>query len=117
MPDDLEYVDGIEVLSKLCDERGLEHWDSEAMACETHIFVDKAGNPHECWEAPDGMVNVVISMTPEQAVELGRGTCHLLSAPQYGDDCKECSACGAVFDEYMFKSGRCPSCGAEVVEE
>lgn len=73
MPDDYECVDGIEVLSKLCDERGLKHWESEAVACETHIFVDKAGNPHECWEAPDGMVNVVISMSPEQAVEATLG--------------------------------------------
>lgn len=66
-----EYTSGVETLSRLCDEHGLNHWDSEAMACDTHIFVDKAGNPHECWEAPSGMVNVVISMTPEQAVQLG----------------------------------------------
>jgi len=48
---------------------------------------------------------------------LGRGTCYLISALQYGDDCKECSSCGAVADEYMFESGRCPSCGAKVVDE
>ena len=64
MEEETEYVNGIEVLAGLCDEHGLQHWDSEAMACETHIFVDKAGNPHECWEAPSGMVNVVIAMTP-----------------------------------------------------
>lgn len=58
-------------------------------------------------------------ITPEQdiATTLGRGTCRLISAPQYGEGCQECSACGAVFDEYMFKSGRCPSCGAKVVDE
>ena len=66
-----EYVNGIEVLAGLCDKNGLQHWYSEAMACDTHVFIDKAGNPHECWEAPSGMVNVVISMTPEQAVQLG----------------------------------------------
>lgn len=77
MPEDYEYANGIEVLSKLCDEHGLEHWDSEAMACETHVFIDKNGNPHECWESSCGMVNVVFSMTPEQAIAatLGTGTC------------------------------------------
>lgn len=71
MDEGLEYVNGIEVLAGLCEKNGLQHWDSEAMACETHIFVDKAGNMHECWESTSGMVNVVISMTPEQAVTLG----------------------------------------------
>ena len=124
MPDDYEYVDGIEVLSKLCDERGLEHWDSEAMACDTHIFFDKAGNPHECWEASSGMVNVVIAMTPEQAVELGRGECHDKNGfdPELGF---ECTVCGAMVDTYMVtpmemghvrQFAYCPFCGRRVVE-
>ena len=46
---------------------------------------------------------------------LGRGTCYLISAPQYGEGCQECSACGAVADEYMFDEGHCPNCGAKVV--
>ena len=69
MPEDFEYVDGLEDLKRLCDEQGLDHMDSEAAACETVIFVDREGNPHECWEAgSDGRINVTIVMTPEQAV-------------------------------------------------
>ena len=51
------------------------------------------------------------------AATLGRGTCHLTSAPQYGEGCQECSACGAVMDGYLFDGGRCPNCRAKVVKE
>ena len=53
----------------------------------------------------------------EEAATLGRGTCHLISAPQYGDGCQECSSCGAVMDGYLFDGGNCPNCGAKVVKE
>lgn len=46
---------------------------------------------------------------------LGRGTCYLISAPQYGEGCQECSACGEVLDGYLFDGGHCPNCGAKVV--
>ena len=53
----------------------------------------------------------------EEAATLGRGTCHLTSAPQYGEGCQECSSCGAVLDGYLFDGGRCPNCRAKVVKE
>ena len=109
-----ECASGVETLSKLCDEHGLQHWDSEAMACETHVFIDKAGNPHECWDSPHGMVNVVISMTPEQAVMLGTETCHLKPWEMERDtgfyDSMECD-CGYVADVADWASWHfCPNC-------
>lgn len=109
-----EYTSGVETLSRLCDEHGLKHWDSEAMACDTHIFVDKAGNPHECWESTSGMVNVVVSMTPEQAVQLGE-TCHNDSA--YPDCFFRCSECGQSHIRnaaYVDMPRFCPNCGKKV---
>lgn len=53
----------------------------------------------------------------EEAATLGRGTCRLISAPQYGEGCQECSACGEVLDGYLFDGGRCPNCRAKVVDE
>lgn len=109
-----EYTSGVETLSRLCDEHGLQHFDRESPACETHVFIDKAGNPHECWDSPHGMVNVVISMTPEQAVQLGE-TCQLTDNGPWGYP-YVCSECGVAFDpdalggEYNF----CPNCGKAV---
>lgn len=133
MPEDYEYVNGIEVLSKLCDEHGLEHWDSEAMACETHVFIDKNGNPHECWESSSGMVNVVFSMTPEQAVAatLGAGTCQDLGGTGANDEqvfnCSECGCVLSLYDRdgantlcthFIYDYPRyCPCCGREVMDE
>ena len=68
--EDYEGDDVLAELARLCDELGLDHMDSEAMACETHIFVDTNGNPHECWEAGPGHINVTVAMTPEQAVRI-----------------------------------------------
>ena len=69
--DNYDNGEALAKLVRLCDELGLDHFDSEAMARETHIIVDTKGNPHECWEtgAP-GYVNVVVAMTPEQAVRI-----------------------------------------------
>lgn len=53
----------------------------------------------------------------EEAATLGRGTCYLISAPQYGEGCQECSACGEVMDGYLFDGGHCPRCGAKVVDK
>ena len=116
MEEETEYVNGIEVLAGLCDEHGLQHWDSEAMACETHIFVDKAGNPHECWEAPSGMVNVVISMTPEQAIMLGAETCHNTESPRFTWSFT-CSECGTHSITQGNSFNFCPNCGRKVVDE
>ena len=68
--EDYESDDVLTELARLCDELGLDHMDSEAMACKTHIFVDASGNPHECWEAGPGHINVAVAMTPEQAVRI-----------------------------------------------
>lgn len=68
--EDYEGDDVLAELARLCDELGLDHMDSEAMACETHIFVDASGNPHECWEAGPGLINVTVAMTPGQAVRI-----------------------------------------------
>lgn len=120
MEEETEYVNGVEVLAGLCDEHGLNHWDSEAMACDTHIFVDKAGNPHECWEAPSGMVNVVISMTPEQAVQLGE-TCQLEPwevEPETGTYYDMRCGCGYAADVADWAEWRfCPNCGKRMVDE
>lgn len=111
-----EYTSGVETLSRLCDEQGLEHFDRESPACETHVFIDKAGNPHECWDSPHGMVNVVISMTPEQAVQLGE-TCHNVDIGTEGYF--KCSECGASCSVDWEQSGwgvpcHCPNCGRKV---
>ena len=53
----------------------------------------------------------------EEAAMLGRGECRLVSAPQYGEGCQECSSCGEVLDGYLFDGGHCPNCGAKVVSE
>ena len=112
-----EYTSGIETLSRLCNEQGLEHWDNEDIELDSHMFIDKAGNVHECWDAPAGMVNVVISMTPEQAVQLGE-TCQLKPWEMERDtgfyDCMEC-ACGYVADVADWTEWHyCPSCGKAV---
>lgn len=68
--EEFETESGLDELARLCDELGLDHMDAEACACETHIFIDAEGNPHECWEAGFGHVNVAVAMTPEQAVHI-----------------------------------------------
>ena len=114
---------GTATLRRLLDERGVD-WTSGDTKVSRNICTDfrpDVGVTISVWESGDGKLGIDAHtdyrFTPEQAIAatLGRGECHLLSALQYGDDCKECSACGAVFDEYMFKSGRCPSCRAKVV--
>ena len=68
--EEFETESSLDELAQLCDELGLDHMDSEACVCETHIFIDADGNPHECWEASPGHINVVVAMTPEQAVHI-----------------------------------------------
>ena len=110
-----EYASGVETLSKLCDEQGLQHYDRESPACETHVFVDKAGNPHECWDSPHGMVNVVISMTPEQAVMLGTETCRNISVcPDRFFCCSECGQSHIRNAAYVDMPHFCPNCGKRV---
>lgn len=109
-------------LRRMLDERRVEYEARTSPMGGVWTYWD-AFNGHRVYAMDNENGTVKIfgewDVTPEQAiaVTLGRRTCRLISAPQYGDDCKECSACGAVFDEYMFKSGRCPSCGAKVVDE
>ena len=108
-------------LRAMLDERGVEWWPMHDVENgyhqdrDTEFVIDgKKYTAHE-W---GGTLNVY-GLTPEQAIEatLGRGTCHLISAPQYGEGCQECSSCGEVLDGYLFDGVRCPNCGAKVVKE
>ena len=107
-------------LHKALRARGVDYWVAQGLTF---------------WNCPDGRecvaygyqsngkprlaVKIAGITDPEQAIAatLGRGTCHLTSAPQYGEGCQECSACGAVLDGYLFDGGRCPNCRAKVVKE
>lgn len=108
-------------LRRLLDERGVEWEDMSIRPYACTSWRDLDGELCTALEGaddiPDGKLSVQALLTPEQAVEatLGRGTCYLISALQYGEGCKECSACGAVADEYMFDGGHCPNCRAKVI--
>ena len=106
----------------MLDERGVEwrrtpHYSSESIDNET-VFrgegIEWIANDH--LNGHIGLRALRYEVTPEQAIEatLGRGTCRLISAPQYGEGCQECSACGEVLDGYLFDGGRCR---AKVVDE
>ena len=108
-------------LRHMLDERGVEWWPMHDVENgyyqdrDTEFVINgKKYTAHE-WSRT---LNVY-GFTPEQviAATLGRGTCHLTSAPQYGEGCQECSACGEVLDGYLFDGGHCPNCGAKVVDE
>ena len=109
-------------LRHMLDERGVEWWEPVQMEGSEFTRWHDANGVQ--WTASEvhGSNKLRIGasfITPEQAIEatLGCGTCHLTSAPQYGEGCQECSACGAVLDGYLFDVGRCPNCGAKVVDE
>lgn len=109
-----------EELRAMLDERGVEYRFNEyTKVFEWHFDgTDGEGSAHAT--EVDGGINIIAcSLTPEQAIAatLGRGTCRLISAPQYGEGCQECSACGEVLDGNLFDGGRCPHCGAKVVDE
>ena len=107
-------------LHKALMARGIDYWVAQGLTF---------------WNSPDGRecvaygyqsngkprlaVKIAGIADPEQAIAatLGRGTCRLISAPQYGEGCQECSSCGEVLDGYLFDGGRCPNCGAKVVKE
>lgn len=68
-------TDVLDELRRLAEERGLECRDCEmyigdGVAAPTLVFRDENGSYHECWDAGFGMVNVVVAMTPEQAVAI-----------------------------------------------
>ena len=108
-----------ERLRALLDERGVE-WRYHINDDKTRTWFNVGKLAWFAYETPQGYLVLDCSpMTPEQVIEatLGRGTCHLTSAPQYGEGCQECSACGEVLDGYLFDEGRCPNCGAKVVKE
>ena len=107
-----------ETLRQLLDERGVE-WTAN----------DGEHVKETCWsymgelmaafaEFDNGTTRFACDtwcFTPEQAIEatLGRGTCSLERAPQYGEDCMACSGCGCVMDDYLW-SNFCPNCGRKV---
>ena len=72
MGDELTAESGLDALIALLDERGIEHYECVASECEATVYEDKAGNAHECWEGgTSGIVNVVIAVTPEDALSVG----------------------------------------------
>lgn len=110
----------------MLDERGVE-WDYGIGGASTTEFMTSSGLALSFMDWRDRLTCTTL-LTPEQAiaVTLGREpddvtlfakTCRLISAPQYGEGCQECSACGEVLDGYLFDGGRCPNCGAKVVDE
>lgn len=107
-------------LRQLLDERGVEWWEGEDER-KTHWRSNGLTWEYFNTENGDAWLGFLgaceSDISPEQAVEatLGRRTCYLISALQYGEGCKECSACSAVADEYMFDGGHCPNCGAKVI--
>ena len=71
MDDELTAESGLDALTALLDERGIEHYECVASECEATVYEDKAGNAHECWEGGEsGVVNVVIAVTPEDALSV-----------------------------------------------
>jgi hypothetical protein len=111
----------------MLDERGVEWGNvrddgSESDYLTEWQFEDNQGKAIATEWAVGSGLSVEIHryhLTPEQAIAatLGCGTCHLTSAPQYGEGCQECSSCGAVLDGYLFDGGHCPNCRAKVVDE
>lgn len=75
------------------------------------------GGMEWCCEPIRASVLLDVADLLDEGVKLrGLVTCYLISAPQYGEDCQECSACGEVLDGYLFDGGHCPRCGAKVVD-
>jgi hypothetical protein len=71
MDDELTAESGLDALIALLDERGIEHYECVASECEATVYEDMAGNAHECWEGGEsGVVNVVIAVTPEDALSV-----------------------------------------------
>ena len=108
-------------LRAMLDERGVE-WEANTKWEHPRTSFGIGLSDYWVTEATNGELvveSVTTVFTPEQAiaVTLGCGTCHLTSAPQYGEGCQECSSCGAVLDGYLFDGGRCPNCRAKVVKE
>ena len=106
--EEYETESGLDELARLCDELGLDHTDSEACACETHIFIDAEGNPHECWEASPGHINVAVAMTPEQAVHITDfEKLRELLQDYHRYEHEDCYSCRYINECRADESGRC----------
>lgn len=101
-----------DILRRLLDERGVEHYDGESM---TYI------NDADFMPAAGGTFDVTLyERTPEQAVDatLWRGTCHETVIDHYW---RGCGSCGYIW-EFMYGIGKCerpcycPNCGRKVVK-
>ncbi len=67
--EEYEGKDGLDRLIELLDQNGMEHSDVYEDTFRSMAFFDRAGSPHECWPAGSHeLVNVVVAMTPENAV-------------------------------------------------
>ena len=118
-----------DVLRRLLDERGVEHYDG----CENTLWgyeqtSESTGTyRYSADEISDGFVNVWLHhRTPEQAIAatLGPGTCHMVLREDICghayQDTYECSVCGeyVVRETYMGESeppNYCPNCGRRCV--
>ena len=100
-------------LRRLLDERGVE-WSDGGYAETATVWEADGILWHGLWR--DGAIELVATMTPEQAVEatLGRGTCRMGDGG-YGHPFV-CSECGAAFD-CDADVNYCPNCGRKVVDE
>lgn len=68
MDEDMRTTRSIDKLADLLEQRGIEHYDINEFSL---VFVDEAGSAHECCEAgPGELVNVIITVTPEQALSV-----------------------------------------------
>ena len=106
--EEFETESSLDELARLCDELGLDHMDAEACACETHIFIDAEGNPHECWEAGFGHVNVAVAMTPEQAVHITDfEKLRELLQDYHRYEYEDCYSCRYINECRADESGRC----------
>jgi len=110
MDEDYGRTYGIDKLAELLIERGIEFCVEDGTSL---LFMDGSGSPHECWMAgaEENLVNVMIVVTPEQAVSvpdlngvineneklrialkaLIKGTHHELCDGRVSHECEECS--------------------------
>lgn len=109
-----------DVLLRLLDERGVEHYDGTESTLWDYEQTSDSTGCYRCSadEIRDGFVNVWMHhLTPQQAIDatLGRGTCR-----DVGRYAFVCSECGWASDEPHHVLGGfwpkyCPECGRAVV--
>lgn len=123
-----------EVLRRMLDERGVEHYDGTEC---TLWLRDGVGYRASADELANGRMSLyMLCETPEQAIAatLGRSECHNASKvmDEHGQARFACSECGAWIDSRMlwnpeYRNGEspwvsgcrlnyCPNCGRRIVD-